>query len=166
MPFVSERWLGGALTNFRTVRDRMARLEELEVIMSSEKINEYSKKMQSSLNREFRKIYRNLNGLRTLNRLPECLVIVDPKKEKNAVREAKSLGITTVALIDTDCDPTQIDLPIPGNDDGIRSIDLIMKQLADAVLAGKAENPELLKTMGNNAPDATSEMVAKAEDMA
>ena len=160
-----ERWLGGALTNFRTVRDRMARLEELEVIMNSEKINEYSKKMQSSLNREYRKIYRNLNGLRSLNRLPECLVIVDPKKEKNAVREAKSLGITTVALIDTDCDPTQIDLPIPGNDDGIRSIDLIMKQLADAVLAGKAENPELLKTMGNT-PDPTSEMVAKAEDMA
>ena len=153
------------MTNFRTVRDRMGRLEELEVIMNSEKINEYSKKMQSSLNREYRKIYRNLNGLRTLNRLPECLVIVDPKKEKNAVREAKSLGITTVALIDTDCDPTQIDLPIPGNDDGIRSIDLIMKQLADAVLAGKAENPELLKTMGN-APDPTSEMVAKAEDMA
>ena len=143
----------------------MARLEELELIMNSEKINEYSKKMQSSLNREYRKIYRNLNGLRTLNRLPECLVIVDPKKEKNAVREAKSLGITTVALIDTDCDPSQIDLPIPGNDDGIRSIDLIMKQLADAVLAGKAENPELLKTMGT-APDPTSEMVAKAEDMA
>ena len=168
MPFVSERWLGGALTNFRTVRDRMGRLEELELIMNSDKINQYSKKMQSSLNREYRKIYRNLNGLRSLNRLPECLVIVDPKKEKNAVREAKCLGITTVALIDTDCDPSQIDLPIPGNDDGIRSIDLIMKQLADAILAGKAENPELQKTLGNQAQqaDPTSEMVAKAEGMA
>jgi small subunit ribosomal protein S2 len=164
MPFVSERWLGGALTNFRTVRDRMKRLDELEVIMNSEKINEYSKKMQSSLNREYRKIYRNLNGLRILNRLPECLVIVDPKKEKNAVREAKALGITTVALIDTDCDPTEIDLPIPGNDDGIRSIDLIMKQLADAVLAGRAENPELQKSAPSK-PDATAEMVAKAESM-
>jgi len=124
--------------------------------------------MQSSLNREYRKIYRNLNGLRSLNRLPECLVIVDPKKEKNAVQEAKNLGITTVALIDTDCDPSQIDLPIPGNDDGIRSIDLIMKQLADAILAGKAENPELQKTLGNQAQqaDPTSEMVAKAEGMA
>lgn len=165
MPFVSERWLGGALTNFRTVRDRMKRLDELESIINSEKINEYSKKMQSSLNREYRKIYRNLNGLRILNRLPECLVIVDPKKEKNAVREAKALGITTVALIDTDCDPSQIDLPIPGNDDGIRSIDLIIKQLADAVLAGRADNPEIQKSAPAQS-DPTAEMVAKAEAMA
>lgn len=166
MPFVSERWLGGALTNFRTIRDRMKRLDELEGIINSEKINEYSKKMQSSLNREYRKIYRNLNGLRTLNRLPECMVIVDPKKEKNAVREAKSLGITTVALIDTDCDPTQIDLPIPGNDDGIRSIDLIIKQLADAIIAGRAENPETQKQAGGQGQnDITAEMAAKAEAM-
>lgn len=145
MPFVSERWLGGALTNFRTIRNRMSRLEELERIINSDQINTYSKKMQSSLNREYRKIYRNLNGLRTLNRMPECLVIVDPNKEKNAVKEARRLGITTVALIDTDCDPTTIDLPIPGNDDGIRSIDLILKQLSDSILAGRAENPELQK---------------------
>ncbi len=145
MPFVSERWLGGALTNFRTVRNRMGRLEELEKIMSSDDLKGYSKKMQASLKREYNKIYRNLNGLRTLNRLPECLVIVDPNKEKNAIKEARKLGITTVALIDTDCDPSLIDLPIPGNDDGIRSIDLIIKQLADAVLAGRAENPELQK---------------------
>ncbi len=145
MPFVSERWLGGALTNFRTIRNRMGRLEELESIINSEQINSYSKKMQSALNREYRKIYRNLNGLRTLNRMPECLVVIDPNKEKNAIKEAKRLGITTVALIDTDCDPTMVDLPIPGNDDGIRSIDLIVKQLADAILAAKAENPDLQK---------------------
>ncbi len=129
MPFVSERWLGGALTNFRTIRNRMGRLEELESIINSEQINSYSKKMQSALNREYRKIYRNLNGLRTLNRMPECLVVIDPNKEKNAIKEAKRLGITTVALIDTDCDPTMVDLPIPGNDDGIRSIDLIVKAI-------------------------------------
>jgi small subunit ribosomal protein S2 len=165
MPFVSERWLGGCLTNFRTIRDRMGRLDELETIINSEKINGYSKKMQSALNREYRKIYRNLNGIRTLNRIPECLVIIDPKKEKNAIREAKSLGITTVALIDTDCDPTQVDLPIPGNDDGIRSIDLIVKQLADAVLAGKSDNPELMKTVPQSpaANDTVSEMAAIAE---
>ncbi|MFM7977358.1 MAG: 30S ribosomal protein S2, partial [Pirellula sp.] len=115
-----------------------------------------------------RKIYRNLNGIRTLNRIPECLVIIDPKKEKNAIREAKALGITTVALIDTDCDPSQVDLVIPGNDDGIRSIDLIVKQLADAVLAGKSDNPELMKTVPQAAPasaakDAVSEMAALAE---
>jgi small subunit ribosomal protein S2 len=146
MPFVSERWLGGALTNFRTIRSRMGRLEELESIMNSDEINTYSKKMQSALNREYRKIYRNLNGLRTMNRLPECLVIVDPSKEKNAIREAKRLGITTVAVIDTDSDPESVDLPIPGNDDGIRSIELLISQLADAVLAGRAQNPELQKS--------------------
>jgi small subunit ribosomal protein S2 len=161
----TERWLGGCLTNFRTIRDRMGRLEELESIINSDAINGYSKKMQSALNREYRKIYRNLNGIRTLNRTPECLVIIDPKKEKNAIREAKALGITTVALIDTDCDPTQVDLPIPGNDDGIRSIDLIVKQLADAVLAGKSENPELMKTVPQAAApsETVSEMAAMAE---
>ncbi len=82
-------------------------------------------------------MYRNLNGMRTMNRLPECLVVIDPRKEKNAVSEARKLGITTVALIDTDCDPDEVDLPIPGNDDSIRSIELIVQQLADAVLAGK-----------------------------
>ncbi len=139
MPFVSERWLGGTLTNFRTIRSRLSRLEELESLRGSEKINEYSKKMQSSLNREYRKMYRNLNGLRSMNRLPECLFIVDPGKERNAVREAKRLGITTVALIDTDSDPSDIDLPIPGNDDGIRSVELILRHLADAVIAGKGQ---------------------------
>lgn len=136
MPFVSERWLGGALTNFRTIRNRLARLEELERIREGDELAQYSKKMQSTLNREYRKIYRNLNGLRKMNRLPECLVIVDPNKEKNAVREARSLGITTVALIDTDCDPDSIDLPIPGNDDGIRSIELIMQYLSSAIIDG------------------------------
>ena len=144
MPFVSERWLGGALTNFRTIRSRMSRLEELETIRGGEELQQYSKKMQSSLNREYRKMYRNLNGIRTMNRLPECLVIVDPNKEKNAVREARCLGITTCALIDTDCDPDDVDLPIPGNDDGIRSIETILTHIADAVIAGakhlKAKN--------------------------
>ena len=139
MPFVSERWLGGTLTNFRTIRSRLGRLEELEELRGSDRINDYSKKMQSALNREYRKMYRNLNGLRTMNRMPECLFIVDPGKERNAVREAKRLGIATVALIDTDSDPSDIDLPIPGNDDGIRSVELILSQLADAVIAGKGQ---------------------------
>jgi len=138
MPYVSDRWLGGTLTNFRTIRSRLTRLEELEAIRSSDEISTYSKKMQSALNREYRKMYRNLNGIRTMNRLPECLVIIDPRKEKNAVREAQKLGIRTVALIDTDCDPDEVDLPIPGNDDSIRSIELIVQLLADAVMAGKA----------------------------
>ena len=145
MPFVSERWLGGALTNFRTIRSRLTRLEELESLRSSEEIGNYSKKMQSALNREYRKMYRNLNGLRTMNRLPECIIVFDPKKEKNAVREARSLGITTVSLIDTDCDPDEVDLPIPGNDDGIRSIEIVAKHLADAVIAGHANAAAMQK---------------------
>jgi small subunit ribosomal protein S2 len=137
MPFVNDRWLGGTLTNFRTIRSRLTRLEELESIKESEKINAYSKKMQSALNREYRKMFRNLDGIRTMSRLPECLVIVDPRKEKNAVSEAQKLGIATVALIDTDCDPDVVDLPIPGNDDSMRSIELIIKMLSDAIAAGK-----------------------------
>lgn len=162
MPFVSERWLGGALTNFRTIRSRMGRLEELESIRNGEELQTYSKKMQSSLNREYRKMYRNLNGLRTMNRLPECLVIVDPKKEKNAVREARSLGITTIAMIDTDCDPDAVDLPIPANDDGTRSIDLILSHLADAVIAG-AKN---ITAQKEGADDSSNSADAKAEEAA
>ena len=152
-PSVSERWLGGALTNFRTIRNRMGRLEELEKIINSDEINTYSKKMQSALNREYRKIYRNLNGLRAMNRIPECLVIVDPTKERNAVKEAHRLGVTTVALIDTDSDPESVDLPIPGNDDGIRSIELILAQLADSIIAGRAENPDLKKAAQEKGED-------------
>lgn len=141
MPFVAERWLGGTLTNYRTVRSRLGRLEELEALRASDELSDYSKKMQSALNREYRKMYRNLNGMRTMSRLPECVVVVDPKKEKNAIREARKLGIVTMALIDTDCDPDEVDLPIPGNDDGIRSIELIISHLADAVAAGAASIP-------------------------
>lgn len=139
MPYVNDRWLGGTLTNFRTIRSRLSRLEELETIREGDELNTYSKKMQSSLTREYRKMYRNLNGMRTMNRLPECMVVVDPKKEKNAVKEARKLGIATVALIDTDCDPDVVDLPIPGNDDSMRSIDLIINIIADSIAEGKAQ---------------------------
>jgi len=151
MPFVSDRWLGGTLTNFRTIRSRLGRLEELETILQSDKIATYSKKMQSALNREYRKMYRNLNGIRSMARLPECLVIIDPRKEKNAVKEARKLGITTVSLIDTDCNPDDVDLPIPGNDDSIRSIELIVQLLADATLAGKGASGALKQEVAEDA---------------
>jgi small subunit ribosomal protein S2 len=108
-------------------------------LIPSDAFATYSKKMQSSLRREHRKMLRNLGGIRTLSRLPECLVVFDPKKEKNAINEARKMGITTVALIDTDCDPDLVDLPIPGNDDSIRAIELVAARLADAILEGKAE---------------------------
>lgn len=162
MPFVSERWLGGTLTNFRTIRSRLTRLEELEKIRSGEELDTYSKKMQSSLNREYRKMYRNLNGLRTMNRIPECLVIIDPKKERNAIREARKLGVVTVAVVDTDCDPDTVDLPIPANDDGIRSIEILMRELADAVRGGLASAGALKK----DEPAPTEEPSGQAETAA
>jgi small subunit ribosomal protein S2 len=157
MPFISDRWLGGTITNFRTIRSRLARLEELESLRASDGMATYSKKMQSALNREFRKMFRNLNGMRTMSRLPEALVVVDPKKEKNAVREARKLGITTVALIDTDSDPDEVDLSIPGNDDSIRSIELVVSQLADAILAGKGAAGDLKQEQAEGAPVAVAE---------
>lgn len=142
MPYVSERWLGGTLTNFKTIRSRLGRLNELERIMEGDLLATYSKKMQSSLQREYKKMFRNLNGIREMDRYPEVLVVVDPRKEKNAVREARKFGVVSVALIDTDSDPDEVDLPIPGNDDSIRSIELILSHLADAVLEGRNESED------------------------
>ena len=174
MPYVSERWLGGTLTNFKTIRARLNRLRELEskwlpdgdnparhdmqtyiqsMMTDAGKLDlarapesapiRYvkSKKEVSSLNRELIKIRRNLQGIRDMNRLPDALVIVDPEREKIAIKEAKRMGVTTLALIDTNSDPDPVDLPIPGNDDSIRSIEVIMAKLADAVLEGTASLP-------------------------
>ncbi len=141
MPYVTERWLGGTLTNFRTIRSRLDRLEELEGILDTEQALTFSKKMISTLTRERRKIQRNLEGIRHMTRLPEALFIVDPHRETIAVTEARKLGLKVVALMDTDCDPDLIDLPIPGNDDSMRSIELIIKRLIDAILEGKAAAP-------------------------
>jgi small subunit ribosomal protein S2 len=173
MPYVSERWLGGTLTNYRTIRDRLKRLNELEAMWlpagenpakmdmtaymrtmlnesgklelakapESATIRGYSKKMVATLNRELTKITRNLQGIREMNRLPDAMVVVDPHREDIAVKEAQRMGVSTVALIDTDSDPDTVDLPIPGNDDSIRSIELMLAKLADAVLEGKAALP-------------------------
>ncbi len=142
MPFVSERWLGGTFTNFRTIRNRLKRLEELEGLVSTGEINTYSKKMQSTLAREREKIFRNLNGIRTLNRMPEAVVVIDPSKEHNCVHECQIMGIKVVSLIDTDSNPDEVDLPIPGNDDSIRSIRLVLTHLSEAVQLGKGPGTE------------------------
>jgi small subunit ribosomal protein S2 len=138
MPYVIERWLGGTLTNYRTIRERLARLEELEKLVESGEIENYSKKMASQLLREQRKITRNLQGIRNMDKHPGCLVVVDVNREINALREARGLGIPTIALIDTDGDPDLVDIPIPGNDDSMRSIDVVVRELCEAVTAGKA----------------------------
>ena len=136
MPYVAERWLGGSMTNLETIRKRVSRLIELEGFDATGEINTYSKKMQSSLNREKRKIKRNLEGIRTMQKLPGALFIIDPRVEHNAVMEARRLSIPVIAMLDTDADPTEIDLPIPANDDAIRSIDLVVAKVADGCLEG------------------------------
>jgi small subunit ribosomal protein S2 len=141
MPYVTERWLGGTLTNFRTIRSRLERLEELETILDGEQALSYSKKMVATLTRERRKIERNLSGIRHMTRLPEALMVIDPHRESIAVAEARKLGLKVVALLDTDCDPDRVDLPIPGNDDSMRSIELVVKRLADAIVEGRAAAP-------------------------
>lgn len=138
MPYVSYRWLGGTLTNFRTVRSRLSRLEELDTIMTSGAIQQYSKKMISNLQREHRKLKRNLDGIRTMTRLPGALLVVDSVREKNAVREANRLGIPVVALADTEANPDELAVVIPGNDDAMRAIEIVLKHLADAAVEGMA----------------------------
>jgi small subunit ribosomal protein S2 len=141
MPCVTERWLGGTLTNFRTVRARLGRLEELEAEETSGKIKEYSKKAIAMRTRERLKIKRNLDGIRTMSRLPAALVVIDVQREHIAVKEARSLGIPTVCLIDTDSDPDYADIPIPGNDDAIRSIEIVLKHVSEAIEQGKRSRP-------------------------
>ena len=138
MPYVTERWLGGTLTNFRTIRERLKRLEELERLAASGEIANYSKKMAAQLTREQTKITRNLHGIRNMDKHPGCLVVIDVNREINALREARSSGIPTVALIDTDGDPNLVDIPIPGNDDSMRSIDVVVRELCEAINQGKA----------------------------
>lgn len=147
MHYVTERWLGGTLTNFRTIRSRLQRLEELEALVASpEWETDYSKKMKSTLSRELEKIRRNLDGIRRMNRLPGALVVVDIRKEINAVREARATDVPTVCLIDTDSDPDLANIVIPGNDDAMRAIELIFRELADAVEEGKKARPEPVET--------------------
>jgi len=139
MHIVTERWLGGTLTNFRTIRMRLKRLIELESIEQTDNFQSYSKKMESQLRREMRKIQRNLDGIRNMDKLPGCLVVIDSSREQNALLEARKLGIPTICLIDTDGDPDLVDIPIPGNDDSMRSIDVVIRELCSAIIDGKQQ---------------------------
>jgi small subunit ribosomal protein S2 len=136
MHWVSDRWLGGTLTNFREIRKRVGRLDYLEQLETEGQLDTYSKKEGSSLRREIRKIRRNLGGIRKMERMPGALVVIDQRREINAVREARKMGIPVVCLLDTDCDPDMVDIPIPGNDDAMRAIELIVSELCQAIAAG------------------------------
>ncbi|MGH3546213.1 MAG: 30S ribosomal protein S2 [Mycobacteriales bacterium] len=151
MPYVNQRWLGGMLTNFSTVYKRLQRLKELEVIEQTGGENVLTKKEALVLRRERVKLDRTLGGLRDMQRLPSAVWIVDTKKEHIAVKEARKLGIPVIAVLDTNCDPDDVDYPIPGNDDAIRSAALLTRVIADAVADG------LLARAGASADDAKPE---------
>src|SRR3954452_22595558 len=143
MHYVSERWLGGTLTNFRTIRARLNRLDELDKLWETGAIESgYSKKMKATLGRERDKIKANLEGIRRMERMPGVMVIIDTRREHIAVKEAKKMGVKTIALIDTDSDPDLIDLPIPGNDDAMRAIEWICHELAESAIEGKTGRSE------------------------
>lgn len=138
-PFVSERWLGGTLTNNETIRSSVRRLDEIEAEMARPDYLRLSKKEQARYARERRRILRNLEGVRNMTKLPDALFVVDPKSEETAVREARRLQIPVLALLDTDCDPDQVNLAIPGNDDGIRAIQMVIKVIIDGYNNGRAQ---------------------------
>ncbi|NLG85026.1 MAG: 30S ribosomal protein S2 [Firmicutes bacterium] len=137
MFYVTERWLGGTLTNFRTIRSRVERLRKIEAMENDGSLEVLPKKEALALCKEKARLERFLGGIREMNRLPSALFIVDPRKERIAVAEARKLNIPIVAIVDTNCDPDEIDYVIPGNDDAIRAVKLLASKMADAVLEGR-----------------------------
>ncbi len=137
MYYVNQRWLGGMLTNFKTIQGRIARLRKIEQMEATGEFDLLPKKEVIQLKLEQSKLEKNLGGIKEMKKLPSALFIVDPRKEHIAVAEARTLHIPIVAIIDTNCDPDEVDYPIPGNDDAIRAVKLITAKMADAVLEGK-----------------------------
>ncbi|MEJ2358382.1 MAG: 30S ribosomal protein S2 [Deinococcales bacterium] len=143
MPFINERWLGGLLTNFKTIRTRVDRLKDLQSMFEDESILRFTKKEQITMGKELQRLQRYLGGIRDMGRLPDALFVIDPTKEAIAVKEANKLDIPVVALADTDSDPDVLDYIIPGNDDAIRSIQLVTARLSDVIVEvkGGADQP-------------------------
>ena len=155
--YVNVRWLGGMLTNYKTIRSSIARLQNLEKMQEDGTFDMLPKKEVAQLQKEMMILERNLGGIKTMNGLPDAIFIVDPRKEHNAVLEAKKLGIPVVAIVDTNCDPDDADYVIPGNDDAIRAIRLISSVLADAVIEGR---------QGEQNSEAAAEEAEEAEEAA
>jgi small subunit ribosomal protein S2 len=162
MPYVNQRWLGGMLTNFATIRQRIARLEELEQMEKSGVLARLPKKEVSRLQAEKAKLEKNVGGIRKMKQLPVGMYVVDPRKEHIAVTEARRLKIPIIGIVDTNCDPDEIDYIIPGNDDAIRAVKLITSRMADAIIEGRqgvqmegAEPAE--EGSGEAAPEAAEE---------
>ena len=149
MPIVTERWIGGTLTNFSVIRSRLRRLEELEAIdeKSIEQMK-LTKKELATMAREQRKITRNLGGIREMSKIPGAMVVIDPSRELNAAREARRMGVLTIGILDTDCDPDGVDIVIPANDDALKSVRLVVEQLIEAVESGWHQHSENSASLG------------------
>jgi len=161
MFYVNQRWLGGTLTNFATIRKSIARLRKLEEMKESGEYESLPKKEVLGLERERQKLEKALVGIKEMDRLPSALFVIDPRKERIAVAEAQRLAIPVIAIVDTNCDPTGIEYPIPGNDDAIRAVRLITSRIADAVIEGRGV---LAKEEPEEAPSETTEQeMAPAE---
>ena len=150
MYYVDQRWLGGMLTNFETIRSRVKRLKDLETMQEDGTFDVLPKKEVSKLKGEMEKLEKNLGGIKNMEKLPGVLFIVDPKKERIAILEAKRLKIPVVGLIDTNCNPNDVDYPIPGNDDAIRAVKLIADVMANAVIEGR--QGEILEPVSEEQP--------------
>ncbi|MDD6428135.1 30S ribosomal protein S2 [Candidatus Weimeria sp. HCP3S3_B5] len=137
MYYVNERWLGGMLTNFRTIRSRIERLKKIEKMESDGTFDVLPKKEVAGLKKEQEKLTKNLGGIKDMDRIPDAIFVVDPKKESLCVNEANKLGLTIIGIADTNCDPDELDYIIPGNDDAIRAIKLVVSKMADAVIEAK-----------------------------
>ena len=137
MFFVNQRWLGGLLTNFTTIQRSLARLRDLEAMETDGRYETITKKEIAQVEKEKRKLQKNLEGIRNMSRLPDAIFVVDTRKEKIAVDEARKLKIPVIGVVDTNCDPDEVDFVIPGNDDALRAIRLFASKIADAVLAGR-----------------------------
>jgi small subunit ribosomal protein S2 len=161
MHYVNQRWLGGILTNFKTIKRRIDRLRKLEEMTATGEAVGYTKKEFAQLLREKTKLAKVLTGIKRLDRVPEALFVVDPKKEQIAVSEARKLGIPVIAIVDTNCDPEEIDYPIPGNDDAIRAIRLFTSRVADALLEGASLRVKQEGDMGEMPPGSFDEGVAE-----
>ena len=134
MYYVNERWLGGMLTNFKTIQSRIKRLKDIEKMAEDGTFDVLPKKEVVNIKKEWDKLEKNLGGIKDMKRIPDAIFVVDPKKEKICVQEAHSLGITLIGIADTNCDPEELDYVIPGNDDAIRAVKLIVSKMADAVI--------------------------------
>ena len=142
--YINNRWLGGTLTNFNTIKGRVARLKELEEMFATDFIKRFTKKEAALLKKEYDKLEKNLGGIKDMKNIPDVMFIVDINMEQNAVLEAHKLGIPIVAIVDTNCDPEMVDFPIPGNDDAIRACQLIAGRLADAINEGRQSREDEL----------------------